>query len=153
MSNNTSAKRWLMHRVEKRTSRGWKEGVSIVSVHCCSTERVDEFRSKMLLVIVGSSHLRARNGPGSIRLMLAIQRSRSPFRSEPLLDRYDRKTASRWSRLNEWTRKWWRDDRFSEVGSVQLKNGEVKERVQLPSRRNSLHEWRISEEKETRIII
>lgn len=115
----SSAKRSLMagYRVEKKD----ESRVEGRRINCIGAllldERVDEFRSKMLLVIVGvwSPCTKWAETIESIRLMLAhihihihIQRSRPPFRSEPLLDRFDRKTHHGDHRLNEWTRKWWR---------------------------------------------
>lgn len=58
--------------MKKRTSRGWKERINCIDALLLD-ERADEFRSKMLLVIVtGSIGRPARNGPTMINSGLAI---------------------------------------------------------------------------------
>lgn len=98
ISRDRRSPRWLYTSAKRSVMAGrvrvieWKKGrvaggVSIVSVHCCSTNGRDEFRSKMLLVIVGPMH----ETIGSIRRWLASI-PLPPFDQSPSRSLFDRKT-------------------------------------------------------------
>lgn len=95
---NTSAKRCLMagHRAgKKRTSRGWMEGVSIVSAHCCSNGTGRWVSLKDAFSHCGGLILRARNGPRIDSTNVSRPHiQRSPFRiGAPSRSKSDRKTV------------------------------------------------------------